>query len=286
MNKGILFFVFTLALAIPAVANEEARICQGFLPPNNMSYPVVAGPAAAMAKAKFDEVLDRVQATYGPIIRQMGGTLKIGRKWTDPTVNAYADRNGSTWEIVMFGGFARHPAVTPDGFMAVACHELGHHIGGAPKFGSDWASVEGESDYWANLKCLRRIFESDDNKKIVDAMTDVDPIAVRDCKAQFTSQQDEYVCIRAVMAAKSLAIVLAEDSPGPAPKLDTPDKSEVNQTNGNHPAGQCRLDTLFEASLCKVPFAQDVSQSTYKTGTCYTPNDTRGARSRCWFKPN
>ncbi len=286
MNKGILFFVFAFALAIPAVANQEDRLCKGFLPENSMRIPVHEGPAANMAKAKFDEVLDRIEQVYTPIISQMGGTLKVDRKWTDPTVNAYADREGRTWKIVMFGGFARHPAVTSDGFMAVACHELGHHIGGAPKYGGDWASIEGESDYFANLKCLRRVFDQDDNKKIVDGMT-VDPIAVRNCKAEHNSQQDEYVCIRATMAAISLSKVLAEDDPNsPAPQLDTPDKTEVTQTNGDHPRGQCRLDTLFEASLCKVPFAQDVSQSDFHTGSCYTPNHARGARSRCWFKPN
>ena len=286
MNKGILFFLFAFALAVPAVANEDVHLCQGFLPPNDMYIPDNGGPTASMAKAKFDEVLNRIEQVYAPIVKQKGGILRVQRKWSDGTVNAYADRNGRIWKIVMFGGFARHPAVTADGFMAVACHEMGHHLGGVPKYGRNWASVEGESDYFANLKCLRRVFEQDDNKKIVESMQ-VDPIAVRDCQAEHTSQQDQYVCIRAVMAALSVAKVLAEDAPSnPKPALDTPDRTQVNQTNDNHPAGQCRLDTLFEASLCKVPYAQDVSDTDYHVGTCYTPAHSRGARSRCWFKPN
>jgi len=284
MFKGILLAATAFALHANAhIIND--RLCEGFLPPNNMWIPDDKGPAAGIAQAMFNSVLDRVEQTYAPIIRSMGGHLKIERRWSDGTVNAYADRQGSTWKIVMFGGFARHAAITADGFMAVACHELGHHIGGAPKYGGDWASNEGQSDYWGSLKCLRRIFETEDNQAALNGVT-LDPIAVRDCKAQHGSQQDELVCIRATMAAKSLAIVLAEDDPGTNPQLGTPDPAQVAQTYDGHPKGQCRLDTLFEAALCRVPFAQDVSQTSYKTATCITPNDTRGARPRCWFKPN
>lgn len=291
MHKIVLLPLLAFTLSVNAhqvtkrkVSKGTRQLCQGFLPPNKMYIPVDNSPAAAMAKAKFDEILNKVQQVYGPIIAAKGGRLKIERRWTDGTVNAYADRRGRNWTIVMFGGFARHPAVTPDAFTAVACHEIGHHIGGTPKYGRDWASVEGQSDYFANLKCLRRIFESEDNQAALNGVT-LDPVAVRDCNAQHSSQQDQLVCIRATMAALSLAKVLAEGEPKVA-QLDTPDTTQVSRTDENHPQGQCRLDTLFEASLCRVPFAQDLSDRDYQVGACYTPEHSRGARPRCWFAPN
>jgi len=47
-------------------------------------------------------------------------------------VNAYAsvDKQGQQF-IHMFGGLARHPLMTEDAFLLVACHEFGHHYGGA-----------------------------------------------------------------------------------------------------------------------------------------------------------
>jgi hypothetical protein len=282
MTKGLVL-VALLALSMTASAHGKVRLCQGFLPPNNMFYPE-SPTAGGIAKADFDEVLDKVQAHYGPIVAAKGGSLSIVRKWSDGTVNAFAERQGNTWIIEMYGGFARHPAVTKDGFMAVACHEMGHHIGGAPLYRGDWASIEGQSDYFSTLKCLRRIFEREDNKKVLDTMT-LDPEAVRLCKSQHGSQQDELICVRSTMAGLSLAAVLA-DGGSTMPKLTTPDKSQVNNTYLAHPDAQCRLDTLFEAALCKVPFAQDVSDSEYKVGACYTPDHSRGARPRCWFKPN
>ncbi len=281
MYKGLLLSLFVFSFTVPAHAK---KICNGFMPPNRMYIPVDHSPASSIAKAKFDEVLDRLNTIYKPIVAAKGGVFKIDRKWNDGTVNAYADRSGRTWAIHMFGGMARHPAVTYDAFAAVACHEIGHHLGGAPNFG-DWASVEGEADYFAFTKCLRRMFDGDDNKKIVDAMSNVDPEAVRKCKADHSSQQDEYVCIRATMANLALGLVLVEDTGKPNPTLTTPDTSKVSSTNGDHPEAQCRVDTMFQASLCKVPFSQDLSDNDYHPGAC-TDYSVDGPRSRCWFAPN
>jgi len=76
----------------------------------------------------------------------------------------------------MFGGLARHETMTPDGFATVVCHELGHHLGGVPKkfswFGNSWASNEGQADYFGIMKCLRKMFEHEDNVKIVKEIDD------------------------------------------------------------------------------------------------------------------
>lgn len=279
--KRILLALFAFAFSANA---QSTRLCKGFMPENKMYIPVVNGPAASIEKAKFDGVLDKIETLYKPIISKKGGTFKVVRNWNDGTVNAYADRSGRTWSIHMFGGMARHPAVTEDAFAAVACHEVGHHLGGAPHFGADWASIEGQSDYFAFTKCLRMMFEKDDNKKIVQGMT-VDPEAEKRCKANWSSQQDEYLCIRATMANLALGLVLVEDTGKPNPKLDTPDSTQVTTTNGDHPEAQCRVDTMLQASLCTVPFSEELGDRDYRIGACvdYLKD---GSRSRCWFKPD
>ena len=37
-------------------------------------------------------------------------------------------------------------------------------------------SVEGQADYYATVKCLKRLFAQDDNQKVLDGMT-LDPLA-------------------------------------------------------------------------------------------------------------
>ncbi len=285
MRNGFLVVLACFGLWAQSAGVHNEKLCAGFLPPNNMYIPEKQIVATGITRAKYDEVLDRLQAIYEPIFAAKGGKLKIERLWSNGAVNAYADRRGNTWTIGMFGGFARHPEVTFDAFAAVACHELGHHVGGAPKYGGgDWASVEGASDYYSSLKCLRRLFLNDDNQKILDGMT-VDPIAVADCKAEHNNQQDELICIRSTMAALALAKVLGEGQTTEF-RLDTPDPTQVSSTYSGHPQGQCRLDTLFHAALCRVPFSSDLSESDYQQGSCYTPSHAKGFRSRCWFKPN
>ncbi len=145
--------------------STSKKMCEGFLPPNDMKIPV--GDRSHMGilnngsltEAQYNVIMDRIQSMYGDIVRQKGGTLVINRLWTDATVNSSAEQQGNQWIINMYGGIARHPDVTFEGEALIACHEMGHHIGGAPKIqsmfgGNQWATNEGGADYFATLKCL------------------------------------------------------------------------------------------------------------------------------------
>jgi hypothetical protein len=284
-----IFFLSVLALASSytmALAPAKVRVCQGFLPKNNLWIPDSAIRAkGGLTHAQFDEILDRVQKEYSAEVSSHGAKFYIERNWDDGEVNAYAYRQGNVWTISMFGGFARYPTVTYDGFAGVACHETGHHLGGAPIItGDDWAAVEGGADYYSMLKCLRRIFLNDDNKAIMAGRT-IDPFAVTQCQAQHDNERDQWICIRSAMAALNLGQVLAELDEQAVPNLNTPDPSVVSRTFEDHPAPQCRVDTLFNAALCKVPFTDPMSKTDYRQGSCYAPAFTAGVRPLCWFKP-
>ena len=51
-------------------------------------------------------------------------------------------------------------------------------------------------------------------------------------------------------------------------KFDTPDPNVVSQTNHNHPAPQCRLDTYFAGSICDKSYDDVVSQTNPNQGVC------------------
>jgi hypothetical protein len=292
MREGILK---KLSVALLVVGINGALACDmhgkgGFVPENDLFIGVNDKNTSGMTEEVFNEVLDRVEGIYSPIISSMGKRLEVVRNWNDGTVNAYAQQTGNTWKISMFGGLARHITVTPDGFAVVACHELGHHIGGLPKkggwFGSSWASNEGQSDYWANAKCFRKYVENDDNIEMMAAV-EVPEFVTEKCMANFSEATDIAVCQRGSMAGLSLAnLFRALGRTTTELKFETPDPAVVRSTDHNHPAAQCRLDTYFQGSLCDRDAYEDTNNSDVAKGFCTrSANYVDGVRPLCWFKP-
>ncbi len=263
----------------------------GIVEENNLYISTTAKSVSTVTEEKFNEILDRVDTIYRPIIEEKGKNLEISRNWEDGTVNAYAQQIGSTWKISMFGGLARHETITDDAFALVACHELGHHLGGAPKkagwWGSSWASNEGQADYFGNLKCLRKYMEEDDNIAIVSEM-EVDEYAREKCEGNFTNETEIAMCIRGAMAGESLGnLFRALRRMETEIHFNTPDENEVTRTNDSHPAPQCRLDTYFAGALCDKDFNEDVSDSDANTAVCSREEGlATGVRPLCWYKPS
>lgn len=269
------------------VGNEV--LCSGYLPENDMKIPVTVFQVGGISHDEFNQVLDKAEAFYAPIIGNQGARLLINRDWDNPSVNASATRSGNTYKVNMFGGLARHQVMTKDGFMLVACHEIGHHLGGAPKirgFRGEWASNEGQADYFATLRCMRFLLKQEDNAKWI-ADNSVDPVLKLKCEETYSVQEDEYLCMRLGMAGftgASLFHVMHEET---VPlRFDTPDPRQVSRTFDGHPDTQCRLDTYYQGSVCLHDTDQSLNDSNPNQGTCNATNGQReGHRPRCWFRP-
>jgi hypothetical protein len=263
------------------------------MPENNLKIPVGLNLAGGISEVQFNRVMDKMTALFSGVVDKTGRKLVIDRRWTDGTVNAYADQNTSGVSAIhMFGGLARHPETTEDAMALVACHELGHHIGGAPKKPSpnskslSWATNEGQADYWGTMKCLRRYFENDDNAKAIKNVK-VPADVVSKCQMIYKNANELASCQRAAMAGLALGRLLNALSQGKTQvSFSTPDKRVVATTYHEHPEAQCRLDTYFQGALCDHGFDQEVSQSDANTGVCSLRNgDKIGNRPLCWFKP-
>jgi hypothetical protein len=283
-------------LAIPAVSSLPLThdLCAGIVEENDLNIPVgakFAGATGGIDEATFHKVLDKIEKLYAPIVKSKGGNLKLNRKWDDGTVNAYAQQFGTSWQVNMFGGLARHPAITDDGFALVACHELGHHLGGAPKINnlfSLWATNEGGADYFATLKCLRLYFDDASNAIWFQANEKSIPSsAIDSCSAHKSNENETLTCIRGAMAGMSVARLfqdLRQETTDPA--FETPDPNVVSETDDAHPGTQCRLDTYLNGALCDKAVNDALSDTNYKAGSCAQANGyTFGYRSLCWFHP-
>lgn len=261
----------------------------GFLPENDMRIPV-SDKNSGLSESQYHQVIDKVEKIYAPIAKEYGALLKIDRKWESEIVNAgtYRDAGGSHWHINLYGGFPRHPAITEDGYALVICHELGHHIGGAPKKIINgkrfWASTEGQSDYFATLKCLRRVFGQEDNIGAIAKMKI--PAIVREECEHFPTEWERALCIRTSLAGLSVASVNADSRKVPVPEFEMTDPKVVESTYDGHPIPQCRLDTYFQGSVCEVPSFRNLSQTDEVLNTCHESlSHTKGLRPLCWYRP-
>lgn len=284
-KKALVLLSVVLTAVLAASAPRVAPLCDGFLPKNDLKIPLGSAEAKGITQNQFNAVMDRVEAIYAPIIKARGGRLVLKRLWDDPTVNASAQRIGDDYVLNMYGGLARHKAITQDGMALVACHEMGHHIGGAPLYdGMDWASNEGQADYFANLKCLHKVFAS----PLASAFTRPggDEAAARvGCVKSYTKTADVDMCVRESMAGMSVTeLFRALRNQTTLPRFDTPDPAVVTEMYDGHPDTQCRLDTYYAGSLCARPVSEEVSTNDPVPGTCTrVGGDKAGFRPRCWY---
>lgn len=252
--KRILTTLCTL-LVSAGVSLPTAAHAKQFMPNNFLEFQRNVGPAN-ITQDQFSQSIQQLQQLYAPIVAQHGGVLQIVGNWNDNTVNAYASRVGATWYVQMYGGLARRPEITPDGFKLVICHELGHQLGGFPFYPGDneWAADEGNSDYFTTLACARKLWKDDPANSGYDSQ--ISTFARQSCDAYWAQQPDRDLCYRTAAAGQSLANLLAQLDTGRNPDYSTPDRSRVQQTNHNHARAQCRLDTYLMGALCNVQFSE------------------------------
>ncbi len=288
--EGEIMKLITLLL-LSALIGAQAWACSedgkgGFLPENDLYIAAnTKSVPTGISEDKFNEVIDKVEGIYSSITSSMGSNLNVARLWENGTVNAAAYPSGKEMNVMMYGGLARHPAITEDGFALVLCHEIGHHIGGAPKKVMGWASNEGQADYFATLKCLRKIFALENNEAALKKI--LVPLKVTvSCSRQFKNKLDRQICARSAMAGMSVSKLFQSlRGQEKAPNFNTPDTAKVSVTFDGHPAYQCRLDTFLQGALCDESENTDVSQRDEVTGTCHPSlGDKIGLRPSCWMK--
>jgi hypothetical protein len=273
---GILVLLSTYALA-------------SILPENKVLIHL-SSKNEGLSEAQYHQVIDKVDRIYRPMVEKRGKKLTIHRLWDSPVVNAGATIKGHEWILRMYGGYARHPLITEDGYTLVMCHELGHHLGGAPKkiFENGlpgWPTNEGQADYFATLKCLREIFKEDKNAELIKKV-EVPKSAYIKCSAVFKNEEEVAICLRTIISAMAVSQVSADIRNRTNPSLDTPDLSIVEQTFDKHPVPQCRLDTYVNGAICPVEMTRELSVKDETKGTCHMENGhTEGIRPFCWFKP-
>lgn len=284
-------FLLTILMVLSLTVNAGVKHDTCF-PQNNRINPIGMKASGGLSQAQFEKAIAEVGAVYAPIFKETyKADLVIENHWDDNTVNAYAFQEGDQWHVAMFGGLARDPLVTVDGFKAVICHEIGHHIGGLAKYPGGWASDEGQADYFATAKCLKKVFEKDIQKTVEiysadEGLSPEQKIAKKTCDTTYANEAEAAMCLRSSLAGESLAKLLGSLGGSSNVKFSTPDPKKVARTNHNHPQAQCRLDTYFQGSLCDKDHMIFPSDSDASVGYCTSKDAYKiGLRPLCWFQP-
>ncbi len=270
------------------------------LPPNDLHLEDTPSFTANITEEEFGTLIDEVVELYQPLAALHGAELQAKKLWDNSTVNASAQQMGKLWLINMYGGLARRPEVTQDGFSMVVCHELGHHFGGFPFSPMSWAADEGQSDYFATQTCARALWRDQAAENAEFAST-VHPEAKFRCDSAWSEEAERNLCYRIAEAGLSLSTLLAALNRQPLPDFSTPSEKVVRRTNHTHPAAQCRLDTYLAGALCTVLFEPRLipgkgrpfflrggkkaeAEAMMVSCDASRQNQLMGSRPACWFR--
>jgi len=242
---------------------------------------VASSAQAAISKDAFDQVLDLVEDAYSQDFLAQNQRLRVDRYWESEHEKASAwkeeDIKGETSSIRLDGGIARHIEITKDAFLLIVCHEVGHHIAGAPRI---WKfSVEGQADYFGASECMRRLLPlvSEDDQV---PYTPAAKIVRSKCARVFADQDERALCIRIAWAGEALSRFFADHKKVPSPNFEIRDQTIVVGVMSGPASPQCRLDTYLAAALCDQ--ASNVDAAPGQQWLCQGA-DNPAARPACWF---
>lgn len=277
-----------------------------FLPDDEIRYGMLSQGPANVDEAQFNATIQKAQELYKDTVKALGGNLVIIGDWQNEKINAGAQQTFGGWMVYMFGGLARRPELTQDGFTMVLCHEIGHHLGGFSftdgllPFLGGWAANEGQADYYAAHVCARKFWR---NEAEINATyrTKINSYAIDKCNSVWTEREEQDLCYRTLAAVESLATTMAAVSGKYfMPSFEHPDTRVVTKTEQKHPDVQCRMDTGLQAALCPVAFNDSLIPGRKTKGgrkgieaekeaarySCTASGGfTVGLRPACWFKP-
>ena len=285
--------VKTITLLTLALWTQGAMTCIELPYPKKTKMKKVFSAPLTQNKVTKQFFYDRIQQFqnfWSPLLfEKTQKTLTVQVDHESSKTKIYTTRDMDDNPIIVISeNITDHSDITPDAIDFVLCHELGHHLGGAPKkmrgrgqwAKVDWSSVEGQADYFASLKCLPRYYALSVKEKENDkANTGFYAHYSKEDIGKIKTLCREPVCERIILAGLSFSrfySTLREDWPRPVPGVFT--NYRVGQTLSKHPEPQCRLETVVAGTRCFNFY--DFDHEDPRVGACM---EGSGKRPVCWF---
>lgn len=235
---------------------------------------------------RFERVTKSFETYWRPHFESMGASFYLDTDWGDGAVNAWAWREGTRYSLEIPGGLSRFHTMSEEAFVMILCHELGHLMGGMPARTSQ-ISYEGQSDYFAALKCFPRFYEvmlkelngfkSGVNRTIFSSE--------KEFAKKCLEHQNPKLCEHSLLGALGPTAYYAELEKSKTPSLATPDLTIARRTLDSHPKAQCRFDTMVVATFCPADPFELPSWIDATVGQCHQGFWPTFARPACWYRP-
>lgn len=213
-----LFILMNLSLSYAGICPNDRKdlFC---IPPEKILN-------SEMTINEFFNIPIKIFNLYKKDFDQLPYPVTLNAQWESPYFGAGVSLYENSYKLMVLGGMTRMPEMTLDAYAAIICHEIGHIIGGEPKQTipiADWASAEGQADFFSASTCLPKYFKS-------EGMIDSELIQKRVEKAGY-----EFIHIASVIESVPKNKILKRE----AIKLP-----KVSETITNiYPTLQCRYET-------------------------------------------
>jgi hypothetical protein len=152
------YFLLTLFLMTNLLAQEcpTGR-------PDYFCKSVTQNESKELNANEFYLIPSKIFSLYENEISHLSYPFIFDGKWQSPYFGAGVSLFDNSFHLMILGGTTRISMMTKDAYAAIVCHELGHLLGGEPRqtiSGADFASAEGQADFYAASTCLPRYFSA------------------------------------------------------------------------------------------------------------------------------
>lgn len=280
MKKNTLFTVALLLISLDIFAT--------FLPNSDLKIERSSKASDIELEERYRPLVKNILELFDQEVISQNANMVFKFDFSSKTVNAFAKRSGinnENWHITFLGGLMRHPALNENIFSAILCHELGHHLGGTPRKSNDhWATVEGQSDYFAANICLKRLLR--ESSILVPNVSNIPNTVKHHCSLNFPEPELQKICLQTSSVSIDIGKFIYKlkqtrrGRRGKKPSINSRDNTVVKMTLIQHPNAQCRLDTFFEGALCRDGLNNILH------GNLNCPDQKiryHGSRPWCWF---
>lgn len=285
--------------------HQHDSLCQGFFPKSEElkhTIPAQGYTNDGLSEREFNEINENAERVFSKFAKKYNGNLKVVGEWQNERINGHAYKDGSDWNAVIFGGFARAKGMTKDAYSVIVCHELGHLLAGFPitprgfqprNIKTEYAS-EGSADFYATHSCFVELYK-DDFQGNLNAEQNASEFVKQTCNEAHTDRTRQQICMRGMIAGHRLWQSFYDTvRRNKTLSLKNKDPYVIYKTTSGHPDTQCRVDTHVAGATCNKPsYADNTYPLTAKEMnevTCsakeYGQNHYKGVKPLCWFNPN
>ena len=235
---------------------------------------------AATNEVTFNETLHEARIFFSPIYKKHGKELTIIGDWSYDENNAKAMAYTTNhFFIEVYGGALKAKGTNKDSLRAMICHEVGHHIGGAPyvpRYYEDYylfrGSSEGQADYYAAQRCLKNWFSGENHWRELEKYR----FSEKDkkfCTKYEEGQENIGLCLRVITAFKRMLQINIDESVSFQYKARNPNYQYALASSVTHPSKECRLETVYAGVICNAE---------KKAGCLSFENPIEASRPLCW----